>query len=107
MRNEKPSDRLTAFEALKELSCRQVADYVGVTRTATVWKYVKEGKLPQPRYLAPYRPIWRFGEVIDHTHALMQKPSDSVQGFKGEALARDVHEKSSKLSKLKKRLGLS
>jgi len=107
MRNEKPSDRLTAFEALKELSCRQVADYVGVTRTATVWKYVKEGKLPQPRYLAPHRPIWRFGELIDHTHAIMQTPNKAVQGFKGEALATDATKNSSTLNKLKKRLGLS
>ena len=102
-----PSEELSAYEKFQELSTAQVAKLVGVTTRQSVWVYVKEGKLPKPRYLAEHKPVWRLGEVLDHTHMLMQTPSDSVQGFKGEILARDVHEKSSKLSKLKKRLGLS
>ena len=104
MSSNKPSEQLSPFERYKELSTKQVAEYIGVSNYSSVWRYVQAGKLPQPRYLTAHKPIWRFGEVIDHTHALMQTPNNTVQGFKGESLARDVHEKS---SKLKKRLGLS
>jgi len=104
---QSPSDKLPAFERYQELNPKQVAKFIGVTTTRSVWRYVDQGKLPQPRYLSPHKAIWRLGELIDHTHAIMKTPSNAVQGFKGESLARDVHEKSSKLSKLKKRLGLS
>lgn len=106
-KNQKPSDQLSAFEKYQELNPSQVAKLIGVTTNRSVWNYVKKGKLPEPRYLENHRAIWRLGEVLDHTHMQMQTPSESVHGFKGEALARDVHEKSSKLSKLRKRLGLS
>ncbi len=103
---EKPSDKLTAFERYQELNARQVAKYVGVETTKSVWVYVKEGKLPQPRYLAPHKPIWRLGEVLDHTHALMQAPSKAVQGFKGNELQESQRTSKSKVKLLKERLGL-
>lgn len=103
---QRPSDDLTAFERYQELNPKQVAKFIGVSTTRSVWRYVDQGKLPKPRYLSPHKAIWRLGEVIDHTHMLMQTPSKAVQGFKGEGLATDATKNSSTLNKLKKRLGL-
>lgn len=102
----KPSDKLSAFEKYQELSARQVAKFIGVETTKSVWVYVKQGKLPQPRYLAPHKPVWRLGEVLDHTHALMQAPSKAVQGFKGKELEIPAQTSKSKVRLLKERLGL-
>lgn len=103
---KKPSDSLSPFDAYKELNTKQVSEYVGLTHASSVWRYVKEGKLPQPRYLAPHKPIWRFGELLDHTHALMQAPSKAVQGFKGKELEAPTQVSKSRVKLLKERLGL-
>ncbi len=57
-------------------------------------------------YLAPHKPIWRLGDVLDHIHALMKAPSKAVQGFKGNELKGNTEGKTSKLNKLRERLGL-
>lgn len=40
-----------------------LADYYSVSR-ATVWRWVKEGRLPAPIKLTPGCTRWRFAEVV-------------------------------------------
>ena len=58
--------------------------FLGITDRSTLWRYLKEGKIPEPRYLSPGKPIWRLGEVLDHTHALMKTYKEEPRGFKGD-----------------------
>jgi len=105
---QKPSDQLSAFERFQELSPRQVAKFVGVTTTKSVWRYVEQGKLPKPRYLAEHKPVWRLGEVLDHTHQLMQQTKAEAT-FKGEKDTTRVQADKttrSKVRRLRERLGL-
>lgn len=80
----KPSDDLSAAERFQELNTRDVANYIGVKSTKTVWVYVKEGRLPKPRYIKPHQPLWRLGEVLDHTHGLMTTYDEAPRGFAGD-----------------------
>ena len=57
---------------------------LGITDRSTLWRYRKEGKIPEPRYLSPSKPIWRLGEVLDHTHALMKPYEAEPRGLKGD-----------------------
>ena len=82
-----PSESMSSFERYKQLSTKQVMEYVGVTTSQTVWQYVREGKLPQPRYLSPHKPIWQLGEVVDHVQGQLADFEDEVRGFKGDAEA--------------------
>ncbi len=81
-----PSDSLTAFEKYQELSSNQVMKLLGITDRSTLWRYKKEGKIPEPRYLSAGKPIWRLGEVLDHTHSKMKTYSEEARGFKGSEL---------------------
>jgi len=83
-KQEQPSAHLSPLEKYKELNTRQVATYVGVTGPQTVWAYVKEGRLPKHRDLKPHHPIWRLGELLDHTHSLMQDFDDAPRGYVGK-----------------------
>jgi predicted DNA-binding transcriptional regulator AlpA len=67
-----PSEKLTAYERYQELNTEQVMKLIGAKSRQTVWLYTKQGKLPQPRYISPRRPLWRLGELLDHTHHLMK-----------------------------------
>jgi predicted DNA-binding transcriptional regulator AlpA len=82
-----PSDSLSPIERYKQLSTKQVMEYIGVSSPASVWNYVKEGKLPKPRYLSPHKPIWQLGEVIDHIEEQLATYEDEVRAFKGDAEA--------------------
>ena len=64
--SRRPSDGLPLAERYRLLTTCQVMAFVGVRSRQSVWRYVKQGKLPKPRYLGPRRPVWRLGEVIDH-----------------------------------------
>ena len=104
----RPSEELTAFEKYQELNTKQVAKFVGVTTTKSVWVYVKEGKLPKPRYLAEHKPVWRLGEVLDHTHQLMQqtKPEATFKGEKDTTRVQADKNSRSRVRRLRERLGL-
>jgi len=78
-----PSEKLTAYERYQELSTEQVMKFIGAKSRQTVWLYTKQGKLPQPRYLSNRRPLWRLGELLDHTHRLMKTPDEITTGFPG------------------------
>ena len=100
-----PSDDLPHAERYKELSTRQVAEYIGVTTTKSVWAYVKQGKLPKPRYINESKPLWRLGEVLDHTHGLMKAYDEAPRGFNGdEVKARTPEKPSSAAEKVRERL---
>jgi len=105
---KRPSEDLTAFEKYKELSTAQVKHFVGLQHTRSVWKYVKEGKLPKPRYLAEHKPVWRLGEVLDHTHQLMQqtKPEAMFKGEKDNTRVQADKNSRSRVRRLRERLGL-
>jgi hypothetical protein len=64
---------------------QQSSDGIPRNRCQTVWLYVKEGKLPKPRYLLPNRPVWRFGEVVDQVE---KTSSRSRLGRGGSGLRR-------------------
>lgn len=61
----RPSCDLPLAERYRLLTTRQVMVLVGVRSRQSVWRYVKQGKLPKPRYLGPRRPVWRLGEILD------------------------------------------
>jgi predicted DNA-binding transcriptional regulator AlpA len=80
-----PSETLTMSERYQNLNTKQVMKYLGVTSRESVWKDVREGRLPKPRYLAPHRPVWRLGEVIDHLEGKLQPFEAEARGFKGDS----------------------
>jgi predicted DNA-binding transcriptional regulator AlpA len=71
-------------ERYKNLNTKQVMEYLGVESRQTVWMYVKEGKLPKPRYLSPHRPVWRLGEVVDQLEKNLKPFDIGAKGFRGE-----------------------
>ena len=75
-----PSENLILGERYKNLNTTQVMDYLGVTCRSTVWLYVREGKLPKPRYISPKNPVWRLGEVIDHLEGVYVSYEEGAQG---------------------------
>lgn len=75
--SRRPSDDLPVAERYKLLTTRQVMAYIGVESRQSVWRYVKAGKLPEPRYLAPKRPVWRLGEVIDCVSVHLRQERDT------------------------------
>jgi len=102
---ERPSESLTAFERYQELNMNQVAKLIGVTSRQSVWRYIKEGKLPEPRYLAPKRPVWRLGEVLDHTHNQLKSFEEVTHPFKHSTKPKDAKAQNV-INRLKDRLGL-
>ena len=47
------------------MTTRQVMELIGVKSKNTLWKRVREGKLPRPRYQVERQPRWVLGEVLD------------------------------------------
>lgn len=69
------SNDLPLAERYRLPTTREVMVLVGVRSRQSVWRYVKQGKLPRPRYLGPRRPLWRLGEILD---SLDQCISDEI-----------------------------
>jgi len=61
----RPSELLDPVDAHRRLTTRQVMELVGVKSKNTLWKRVREGKLPRPRYQVERQPRWVLGEVVD------------------------------------------
>jgi len=64
-REGRPSEALDPVDAHRRLTTRQVMELVGVKSKNTLWKRVREGKLPAPRYQVERQPRWVLGEVLD------------------------------------------
>lgn len=64
-REGRPSEALDPVDAHRRLTTRQVMELVGVKSKNTLWKRVREGKLPAPRYQVERQPRWVLGEVVD------------------------------------------
>jgi predicted DNA-binding transcriptional regulator AlpA len=80
-----PSETLTMAERYQNLSTKQVMKYLGVESRESVWKDVREGNIPKPRYLARHRPVWRLGELVDHLEGKLQPYEAEARGFKGDS----------------------
>lgn len=65
VREARPSELLDPVDSHRRLTTRQVMELVGVKSKNTLWKRVRDGKLPRPRYQAKRQPRWVLGEVID------------------------------------------
>ena len=79
----RPSELLDPVDAHRRLTTRQVMELVGVKSKNTLWKRVKEGKLPRPRYQAERQPRWVLGEVVD---ALAVVEMNSITETRANAL---------------------
>jgi len=65
MKEKRPSELLDPLDAHRRLTTKEVMALIGVKSKNTLWKRVREGKLPQPKYQAPKQPRWVLGEVVD------------------------------------------
>ena len=65
MATQKPSELLDPLDAHRRLTTKEVMALIGVKSKNTLWKRVREGKLPRPRYQAERQPRWVLGEVVD------------------------------------------
>lgn len=98
---------LSAADYYKQLSTAEVAKLLGVGKT-TVWKYVKTGVIPKPRYPLPKTPKWKLGEIIETYEQHLEKTSPaSEEKPKGRPKKIIQGDKGSLASKLKERFGIS
>lgn len=44
------------------LTTKQLCELLGVSKT-TLWRYVKKGKLPQPKKLSSHVHLWQKSEI--------------------------------------------
>ncbi len=98
-------ETLSLTARYKNLNANQVKEYLGVESRQTVWQYVKEGKLPKPRYLSPHRPVWRLGEVVDQLEKNLKPFEVGARGLRGEPGQVELGG-SSQAQKLRERFGL-
>jgi predicted DNA-binding transcriptional regulator AlpA len=96
---------LSNAERYKNLSTKQVLEYIGATRRETVWAYVRLGKLPKPRYLRAHRPVWRLGEVLDHLEHKMLGYDERQRGLRGE-VAKQAPKALTTAERMRERFGL-
>ena len=104
-----PSNDLTVHERFIQLNTKQVMQLVGTENRSTLWKYVKEEKLPKPRYIAKHRPLWRLGEVVDTFGQYLEPYDAAPRSFRGDKTAapEPVKQKGSgAAARIRERLGL-
>ena len=104
-----PSETLTMAERYQNLSTNQVMKYVGAESRQTVWEYVRQGKLPKPRYISPHRPVWRLGEVVDYLEGVLKPFDATVRGYRGDPevnRAKTEEPVTSRADRLRERFGL-
>lgn len=83
--SRKPRE-LSAIEYYAQVDSKEVCRLLGFKSRTTLWNWVKQGKLPEPRYPAPHQPRWRLGEIVE---LLEQQPRfrEAPRGLKGAAEA--------------------
>ena len=104
--SKRASETLTLADRYKNLNTAQVLEYIGATRRETVWAYVKQGKLPRPRYLSPKHPVWRLGEVIDYLEGVYVPYEAEARGVNVEDEPTVKPERSGMADKLREKLNL-
>ncbi len=73
---------LSALEHYSQLTGPEACRLFGISRT-TLWKWVKAGRIPKPRYIEAREPRWRLGELVPLLEAL-PKMSDAPRGLKAQ-----------------------
>lgn len=73
---------LSALEHYSQLTGPEACRLFGISRT-TLWKWVKAGRIPEPRYIEAREPRWRLGELVPLLETL-PKMSDAPRGFNAE-----------------------
>ena len=91
MAEKRPSELLDPLDAHRRLTTKEVMALIGVKSKNTLWKRVREGKLPRPRYQVARQPRWVLGEVLDaldaregvaaHASATHAKSAPTVTGI--------------------------
>ena len=96
---------LSALEHYSQISGPEVCRLFGISRT-TLWKWVKAGRLPEPRYVEAHEPRWRLGELVE---VLEKQPRmrDAPRGAKGQVKPVSQKPESRKAQGVWERLGLS
>lgn len=95
---------LSALEYYSQLTSPEVCRLFGISRT-TLWKWVREGRIPEPRYIEVREPRWRLGELVPLLEKL-PRMKDAPRGFKAyEAVPTEKPAK--KARNVWDRLGLS
>ncbi len=79
---------LSALEHYSQLTSPEVCRLFGVSRT-TLWKWVREGRIPEPRYIETREPRWRLGELVPLLEKLpkMKDAPRGVRSYETEAVA--------------------
>ena len=96
---------LSALDFYSQISGPEVCRLFGISRT-TLWKWVKAGRLPEPRYVEAHEPRWRLGELV----AILEKQPrmrDAPRGVKGQVEPVSQKLESRKAQSVWERLGLS
>ena len=70
---------LSALEYYSQVSSSEVCRLFGISRT-TLWKWVKAGRIPEPRYVELREPRWRLGELVALLEGL-PKMQDAARGL--------------------------
>lgn len=74
---------LSTADYYKQLKTQDVADLLGVSK-ASVWNYVNDEIIPNPRYPKPRTPRWKLGEVIEAWEDYIEKQDIKSTGQKGK-----------------------
>lgn len=98
MTEKRPSELLDPLDAHRRLTTKEVMALIGVKSKNTLWKRVREGKMPRPRYQAPRQPRWVMGEVVD---ALAQSEYPALSEVQSASAER------SSVHRVLKRIGLA
>ncbi len=96
---------LSALDYYSQVSGPEVCRLFGISRT-TMWKWVKAGRIPEPRYIEAHEPRWRLGELV----ALLEKQPrmhDAPRGAKGQVEPTIQRATGKKAQSVWERLGLT
>lgn len=67
MANSNHIDNFSGAEANILLDTKQLKAFLHIKGDATLWRYLKEGRIPQPRLIVSRsRRLWALDEVLSH-----------------------------------------
>ena len=98
------TESLSAAEFHQVLTAKDVITLVGLKTRQSVWRWVKQNKLPAPRYASPHAPRWYLGEILEHHQKQSKVFKDAPRGLKGQV--ETEYHSDTKVSKLLERFGL-